>query len=186
MGDKGPAGRLPPSRRMALCSRANSARFAKSEVGCPCFISSFSPACVGGTEAVPASPNQKKKETMIHQTKNEKTPNIYESTDALVSVRVLDVPKRYPRNKYKLVVFRFIPKAYSRIRHLGKGLFEFLPTNEEIQAFVEAFQKASGKKLLNSKRRLKNKPAQRKMRWDKINQRRFAPSRPHPNNRRNR
>jgi hypothetical protein len=121
---------------------------------------------------------------MIHQTQNETSPNLYESHDSLVSVRVLDDPRRYPRHKYQVVVFRFTPKAHTRIRDLGNGVFEFLPNNEELGAFLHAFDKANGKFPLSSGLPLENKPPARKHRHDKSNQFRFSQRRFYTSNRR--
>ncbi len=62
---------------------------------------------------------------MIHKTPNETTPNLYESDDGLVSVRILDDPHRNPPSSYEVAVFWFTPKAHTRILDLGDGLFEY-------------------------------------------------------------
>jgi hypothetical protein len=121
---------------------------------------------------------------MIHQTSNETTPNLYESNDGLVSVRILDDPRRYPRHNYQVVVFRFTPKAHTRIRDLGNGMVEFLPDNEELGAFLAAFDKANGKFPLSSGLPLKNKPPERAHRWQRNHQRRLSQRRFYHNNRR--
>ena len=125
---------------------------------------------------------KQRKKTMIHKTPNETTPNLYESD--LVSVRILDDPRRYPRHDYQMVVFRFTPKAHTRIRPLGDGLYEFMPTHEEIGAFLAAFDKANGKYPLSSGLPLKNKPPERKGRHDRRNQRLFSQRRFYRSNRR--
>ena len=112
---------------------------------------------------------------MIHHTPKETTPNLYESDDGLVSVRILDDPHRYPRHeKYRVVVFRFTPKAHARIRDLGNGSIEFLPNNEELGAFLAAFDRVNGKFPLSSGLPLKNKPPGRKQHHDRRNARRFS------------
>ncbi len=103
---------------------------------------------------------------MIHKTPNETTPNLYESDDGLVSVRILDDPRRHPRHAYQTVVFRFTPKTHARIRDLGNGLIEFMPSNEELGAFLKAFDRANGKFPLSSGVPLKNKPPGRKRHFD--------------------
>jgi hypothetical protein len=115
---------------------------------------------------------------MIHKTTNETTPNLYEAADSLVSVRVLDNCQRFPKHdNHQMVVFRFTPTNHSRIRHLGNNIYEFMPENEAIGAFVSAFQRVNGKFPLTSGEPLRNKPIARKLRWDKFNKRRFAPRR---------
>jgi len=114
---------------------------------------------------------------MIHQTPNETTPHLYQSDDCLVTVRVLDDPRRYPRHSYQMVVFRLTPKAHTRIRHLGDGLYEF-------GAFLDAFNKANGKFPLSSGLPLKNKSPERARRWQRNHQRRLSQRRFYRNNRR--
>ena len=111
---------------------------------------------------------------MIHKTPNETTPNLYESDDGLVSVRILDDPHRHPPHEYQMVVFRFTPKVHARIRDLGNGLIEFMPRNEEIGAFLDAFDKANGKFPLSNGLPLKNKPPERKRHYDQQNARRVS------------
>ena len=111
---------------------------------------------------------------MIHKTPNETTPNLYESDDGLVSVRILDNPHRNPPSSCTVVVFRFTPKAHTRIRDLGNGLFEYLPSNDELGAFLGAFDRANGKFPLSTGSQLKNKPPERKRYYDQQNARRFA------------
>jgi hypothetical protein len=114
---------------------------------------------------------------MIHKTPNETTPNLYESDDGLVSVRVLDNPHRHPPGSHDMIVFRFTPKAHTRIRDLGDGLIEFMPSNEDVGAilvFLSAFDKANGKYPLSRGLPLKNKPKERKRFYDQQNARRFA------------
>jgi hypothetical protein len=103
---------------------------------------------------------------MIHQTPNETTPNIYESDDGLVSIRILDNPRRHPQHEYETVVFRFTPKAHTRIRDLGNGLIEFMPDHDDIRFFLKAFDRANGKFPLSSGLPLKKKPWKRKSNWD--------------------
>jgi hypothetical protein len=114
---------------------------------------------------------------MLHQTHGETSPNLYESTDGLVSVRVLDEPHRYPKHDYKVVVFRLTPKAHSRVRYLSNGAIEFLPANEELQKFVQKFDallRANGKPPLTSGTPLLNKPEERRQRWNSRNSEAFG------------
>ncbi len=121
---------------------------------------------------------------MIHKTPNETTPNLYES-DGLVSVRPLDDKRRYPPHKYQVVVFRFTPKAHTRIRDLGNGLIEFMPSNEDVGAFLAAFDKANGKFPITSGLSLKNKPPERVRRWQQNHKRRLSKRGFYRSNRRN-
>ena len=111
---------------------------------------------------------------MIHKTPKETTPNLYES-DGVISIRVLDAPQRYPvHDSHQMVVFRFTPKPHTRIRQLDKGIIEFMPTNQDVGAFLKAFDQANGKFPLSSGLPLKNKPIERKRYHERKNQRRVS------------
>lgn len=106
---------------------------------------------------------------MINPTPNETSPNLYESLDGQVAVRILDQPQRYPKHDYKMVVIRFIPKDHTRIRHLGGNIYEYMPTKEEIHALLKGMQTDPDFQV-EFKRPMVNKPEERKLAWQKFNQ----------------
>lgn len=112
---------------------------------------------------------------MYNPTPNETTPNLYESRDGLVTIRILDNPKRFPAHDYKVMVLRFLPQDHTRIRHLGGGIYEYMPTKEEFAALVKAFGATNPEIKIHIEGDLTNKLEERKRGWEKRNQQRVRP-----------
>ena len=107
----------------------------------------------------------------------ETTPNLYISRDQLVSIRVLDAPKRWPRHDYKCVVIRVTPRDHERIRRLNDGRIEIMLTKEELRALVEGFQKCDPEFGVTFTCPMLNKPEGRKQQWRRTIRQRISQGR---------
>ncbi len=81
--------------------------------------------------------------------------------------------KRYPRHDYECVLLVLKPREGTRVRVLPTGTVEFMPSWDEVKALVTAMDPEAGRRLPAT---LKNKPVERKARFDKFNARRHGRS----------
>jgi hypothetical protein len=108
---------------------------------------------------------------------SENTPNLYTSPDGLITIRILDNPKRWPQHDYKCVVVRAKPHPHERVRVLDDGTIEAMYTKQDLLFLVLAFQKADPDFGVQFTQPMENKPEHRKAKWKQINRRRISQGR---------
>lgn len=116
---------------------------------------------------------------MYNPTPRETTPNEYQSSDDQVLVRVLQHVQRYPDHDYQVVVLRLQARDHTRVRHLGRHVFEYLPTKEEIKALLQAMEKVDPEFKVHIEKPLVNKSEERKKTWQARNSARVQKYRYH-------
>jgi hypothetical protein len=108
--------------------------------------------------------------------KSETTPSLYVSRDGLITIRVLDHPRRWPQHDYKCVVVRAKPRPHERVRFLDDGTVETMYTKEELLHLVLAF-KVDPDFGVEFTKPMENKPEPRKAKWRHIIKRHISQGR---------
>jgi hypothetical protein len=76
---------------------------------------------------------------------------------------------RFPKHNYQCALFLLRPQAGTRVRVIRGGIIEFMPNFDELRSIFAAIDPELADRLPSN---MKNKPVQRKLRYDAINAKR--------------
>ncbi len=96
-------------------------------------------------------------------------PEPYRSRDQRVEICVHQNPDRWPRHHYPCIVIRLSPTNHERVRFIGTGKVEYMPTLEEIKSLLKYLRTAHPDLDFANEKQLVNKPEERKFYWKKVN-----------------